>query len=101
MVPVITSVKRITKRSAAAAAVCGLALLYDYICGGTQSRGLDVTLTREYPGRPPLPCGISGGGGWGGGGGGGGGISCKISKRTYTILSTKSRGYWDIKKSKN
>ena len=79
--------KRITKRNAAAAAVCGLALLYDYQCGGTQSRGLDVTLTQEYPGRPPLPCGISGGGGWGGGGGGGGGggISCKISKRPYTI----------------
>ena len=77
--------KRITKRNAAAAAVCGLANLHDYQCGGTQSHGLDVTLTREYPGRLPLPCEISGGGGWGGGGGGGrgGGISCKISKRPF------------------
>ncbi|CAG2246399.1 unnamed protein product [Mytilus edulis] len=49
------------KRSSAAASVCGMAVLYDYICGSKRTRNLDITLTREYPGRPPLPC--SGGSG--------------------------------------
>lgn len=63
-------------------ATCGLALLYDYVCGELQTRYLDVTLTREYPGKPPLPCGLIGGGGgsvFGGGGyvgGGSGGDGC-------------------------
>ncbi|VDI49478.1 Hypothetical predicted protein [Mytilus galloprovincialis] len=51
------------KRSSASASVCGMAVLYDYICGSKRTRNLDITLTREYPGRPPLPC--SGGRGWG------------------------------------
>ncbi|WAR19895.1 hypothetical protein MAR_001733 [Mya arenaria] len=56
IVPVRATLKKRVKRNAVAAFVCGLAVFYDYICGGTQTRGLDVTLTREYPGRPPLPC---------------------------------------------
>ena len=64
------------KRNIVAAAICGLALLYDYDCGGTQTRDLGVTLTREYPGRPPLPCG--GGGRGGGGTTSGGGVGCKF-----------------------
>ncbi|WAR18704.1 TEuncharacterized [Mya arenaria] len=75
IVPVRATLKKRVKRNFVADFVCGLAVLYDYICGGTQTRGLDVTLTREYPGRPPLPCGLGGGGGSGGGGGGGGGDS--------------------------
>ncbi|XP_076092310.1 uncharacterized protein LOC143063814 [Mytilus galloprovincialis] len=62
------------KRSFAAASVCGMAVLYDYICGSKQTRNLDITLTREYPGRPPLPCG-GGSGGRSGGSRGGGGVS--------------------------
>ncbi|XP_052092546.1 uncharacterized protein LOC127729013 [Mytilus californianus] len=62
------------KRSLIAASVCGMAVLYDYICGSKQTRNLDITLTREYPGRPPLPCG-RGGGGRDGGGAEGGGVS--------------------------
>ncbi|XP_046548307.1 uncharacterized protein LOC124258285 [Haliotis rubra] len=34
---------------------CGLKMLYDYYCGGTRTGGQDITLTRTYPGRPPLP----------------------------------------------
>ncbi|KAL3847724.1 hypothetical protein ACJMK2_018620 [Sinanodonta woodiana] len=79
IVPVKATLKSKTKRNVAAAAFCGLLLLYDYDCAGLQTRNLDVTLTREYPGRPPLPCGLGGGGGGGGGGdggsGGGGGVT--------------------------
>ncbi|KAL5014467.1 hypothetical protein ScPMuIL_008737 [Solemya velum] len=54
---------------------CGLKLLYDFLCGDLRTRLIDVSLTREQPGRPPLPCGS--GGGWGGLGSGGpvGGVS--------------------------
>ena len=81
------------RRNIAATAVCGLAMLYDYDCGSTQTRNLDVTLTREVPGRPPMPCAsISGGGGGGsggggqGGGGGGGGVTCKLLPMCITLL---------------
>ncbi|OPL20743.1 hypothetical protein AM593_09130, partial [Mytilus galloprovincialis] len=70
------------KRSFAAASVCGMAVLYDYICGSKQTRNLDITLTREYPGRPPLPCG-GGSGGRRGGSRGGGEVSCEYSITVY------------------
>ncbi|XP_041349606.1 uncharacterized protein LOC121368912 [Gigantopelta aegis] len=63
VVPIRVEVKTRAKRSAAGS-VCGLKMLYDYFCGGTKTQGSDVTLHRQYPGRPPLPCG---GGGRGGG----------------------------------
>ena len=71
-----TSLKSRVKRNAAAAAICGLAMLYDYDCGGTQTRSLDVTLTREVPGRPPMPCASVGGGS--NGPAGGGRVGCKF-----------------------
>lgn len=68
IVPVKATLKNRVKRNVAAMTVCGLSVLYDYICGGTKTRSLGVTLTREYPGTPLLPCGgvIGGRRRWGG-----------------------------------
>ena len=84
VVPIRVEVKPRVKRSLAAA-VCGLKMLYDYYCGGTRTQGSDVTLHRQYPGRPPFPCG---GGREGGrrGGGRGGGVT---SGRGYVGVSGK------------
>lgn len=52
--------------------VCGLAVLWDYVCGQSKKTGKeDIADKRQYPGRPPLPfcagdCGSGGGGGTGG-----------------------------------
>lgn len=84
------------KRSFAAASVCGMAVLYDYICGSKQTRNLDITLTREYPGRPPLPCGGSSGG-RSGGSRGGGGVSCEYSITVYKYITiSKQIFFWDV-----
>ncbi|XP_048249483.1 uncharacterized protein LOC124117067 [Haliotis rufescens] len=74
IVPVLVKLKPRVKRNLGTSA-CGLKMLYDYYCGGTKTGGQDITLTRVYPGRPPLPCGGGVGGGRGGGGGGYVGIS--------------------------
>ncbi|XP_046548308.1 uncharacterized protein LOC124258286 [Haliotis rubra] len=72
IVPVLVKLKPRVKRNLGTSA-CGLKMLYDYFCGGTRTGGQDITLTRVYPGRPPLPCGGGGSRRRGGGGGGGGG----------------------------
>ncbi|XP_046573868.1 uncharacterized protein LOC124281912 isoform X2 [Haliotis rubra] len=69
IVPVLVKLKPRVKRNLGTSA-CGLKMLYDYFCGGTRTGGQDITLTRTYPGRPPLPCGVGGGRGGGRGGGG-------------------------------
>ncbi|KAJ8311800.1 hypothetical protein KUTeg_010655 [Tegillarca granosa] len=65
IVPLSVKLKSRKRRNAAAAAFCGLMLLYDFNCGGTRTKGLDVTMTRETPGRPPMPCGLTSSGGGG------------------------------------
>ncbi|KAL3847722.1 hypothetical protein ACJMK2_018618 [Sinanodonta woodiana] len=99
IVPVKATLKSKTKRNVAADIFCGLLLLYDYYCGTMQTRYLDVTLAREYPGRPPLPCGGGGGGAGGvgsggerggvtyGGGGGSSGSGSSVSYNPVTPLS--------------
>ncbi|XP_048249484.1 uncharacterized protein LOC124117058 [Haliotis rufescens] len=72
IVPILVKLKPRVKRNLGTSA-CGLKMLYDYYCGGTKTGVQDITLTRMYPGRPPLPCGRGSGGGGGGGGRGGGG----------------------------
>ncbi|XP_048252814.1 uncharacterized protein LOC124134850 [Haliotis rufescens] len=59
IVPVSVTLKTCVKRSSAG---CGLKMLYDVFCGGTRTGGQDITLTRELPGRPPLPCRSGGSG---------------------------------------
>ncbi|KAH3850673.1 hypothetical protein DPMN_093098 [Dreissena polymorpha] len=36
-------------------------MLYDFYCGGLQTRAIDITLVREYPDGRPMPCGLSSG----------------------------------------
>lgn len=59
IIPLSVELKSRKRRNAAAAAFCGLMLLYDFDCGGPRTKGLDVTMTRETPGRPPMPCGLT------------------------------------------
>ncbi|KAL5014472.1 hypothetical protein ScPMuIL_008742 [Solemya velum] len=59
VVPVDMQLKttRRRKRGTYTGTACGLTLLYDFFCGDLHTRLMDVSLTREKPGHPPLPCG--------------------------------------------
>lgn len=77
IVPIKVEQKLRRRRNTAADSLCGLAMLYDFFCGGTRTRSLDVTLSRQQAGRPPLPCSGSSVEGVSASGGGSGGFTGK------------------------
>ncbi|WAR18316.1 WIF1-like protein [Mya arenaria] len=55
IVPVNITLRDRSKRSGGS--VCGFVVLYDYVCGSTRTKGVQISLKNNYPGRPPTPCG--------------------------------------------